>query len=154
MQRQGKRANPFYQAQAILSQRDHSIAELAAKLRRRGFAVEHVSDAITRLQKGGLLNDERFAGAFIDSTMRRTFVGPRWLRHKLRQKGIENNCIAAALQSAFPPGREQKIAYQAAAAWRRMHPSRRQDTDRLARFLTSRGFSTSVISTLLAAELN
>ncbi|MBI4021950.1 MAG: regulatory protein RecX [Candidatus Andersenbacteria bacterium] len=148
MPRQGQRTNPYYQAQAILARRDHSVAELAAKLRRQGFSAGQVTDTLGRLQQNSLLDDERFTSAYIAAALRRTSVGPIWLRHKLRQKGIQPNYIVAVLQRTFPPGRERSIARQAAAAWRRLHPSHQNDWHRLTRFLLSRGFSSDVISAL------
>ena len=146
MLRQGRLANPYYQAQAMLARRDHSTVTLTAKLRRQGFSAEQVRSTVARLQNSGLLNDERFTGNYIDAVLRRKPVGPLWLQHKLRQQGIEPELITAALHLAFPPGREEEIARRAAAAWRRLHPSRPPHIDALARFLASRGFSAAVIS--------
>lgn len=141
MMKQGKRSDVLYQAQAILSRRDHSRAELQAKLRRRGFTAGQIAVAVARLQQRGLLDDEQFTAAFISAALRRTIVGPRWLRSKLREKGIASERITTALQQAFPPGREEALIRQAAAAWRRLHPRHASDQARLYRFLASRGFS-------------
>lgn len=150
MMRQVKRADPFYQAQAILSRRDHSIAEVTAKLRRQGFAAGQITAAVTRLIERGLVNDDRFARAYIDAALRRTAVGPRWLQHKLLEKGITPELITAVLKQTFPRGRAEALAHQAAANWQRRHPRQASDQARLARFLASRGFSSEIISSILA----
>ncbi|HLD26001.1 MAG TPA: RecX family transcriptional regulator, partial [Candidatus Andersenbacteria bacterium] len=86
------------------------------------------------------------------------------LAAKLKQKGVGEAIIAAALEQAFPPGREAELARAAAAAWRRTHSpparggvrgggssaGRANHNQRLWRFLISRGFSTEVISTAVS----
>jgi regulatory protein len=138
---QGKRQDPNYQAEAILSRREHSVFEVKTKLRRRKFTQEQINEAVARLAARGLLNDERFAQVYVASTLRQKAIGPRWLRAKLVQKGIARPLIDATIAAAFPPGAEEEVARRAVETWRRTHPGSAPDHVRLARFLASRGFS-------------
>ena len=148
---QGKRQDPHYQAEAILSRREHSIFEMQTKLRRHKFTNQQITAAIGGLKSRGLLNDARFAQAYIASTLRRKAVGPRWLHAKLVQKGVARSVIDEAVTAAFPSGGEENLARQAADSWRRTHSKYAHDTQRLARFLTSRGFARNAIAIVLGA---
>lgn len=141
-----KRKDPIYQAQDILSRRDHSIHEVKTKLKRKGFTENQVTEAVTWLQEQKLLDDKKFARTFVENTLLYRAVGPRYLKLKLQQKGIAGPVLAAALQQAFPPGRESEVAKEAANAWRRAHPAHASDKNRLYRFLISRGFSPDKIT--------
>ncbi len=147
-----KRADPFYQAQDILSRRDHSEFELRTKMRRKHFTPAQVDAVVIRLKKINLLNDRKFAAMFIANTLLFKPVGPKYLSYKLKQKGIRSSLIEAALAEAFVPGREAELARQAATAWRRTHYPKNTDhieikkhQQRLIRILVSRGFSFSAI---------
>ena len=146
---QGKRHNPYYQAQAILSRRDHSVYELRLKLTRHGFSAEQVDTTVEQLKKEHLVNDSRFAAAFVESTLRRKAVGPRWLRAKLKQQGIEQSIIDHIFAGHFGNGQEEELLRQAAVQWRGRHQEFQHDHIRLTRFLVARGFSPGAITAYL-----
>ena len=143
MNMQGKRQDPFYQALNVLSRRNHSVFEVKAKLRRKGFNPQQIDRVVSQLKTQGLLDDRTFAVIFTDSTLRAKSVGPRWLKAKLRQKGIAATLVDEVISAKFPPGAEEKLARRAADTWRRSHPRHAHDSTRLMRFLASRGFSQS-----------
>ncbi|HBE90035.1 MAG: hypothetical protein A3E37_03435 [Candidatus Andersenbacteria bacterium RIFCSPHIGHO2_12_FULL_46_9] len=150
-----KRTNPYYVAQDILSRRDHSEFELRTKMRRKKFSPAEIDDAVAKLKKLNLINDQNFASMFIENTLLFKSVGPKYLAHKLKQKGLMSSLIEAALAAAFTPGREVKLASQAATAWGRTHHPKNTDRNeskkyqqRLIRLLAARGFSFSVIQSV------
>lgn len=158
----GKRQDVFYQAQAVLSRRDHSAAEVKAKLARKGFTTDEIAKTVDFLQEKKLLDDARFAQAYVESILRAKPVGPRYLSAKLKQKEIGESIIQKTLLQVFSPpyeggvpaegggrGREAILAEQAAAQWKRIHPKHAQDKQRLFRFLSSRGFTHDAISAIL-----
>lgn len=145
---QEKKHNPYYQALAIVSRRDHSVHEMRVKLKRRGFTIEQVTATIAKLKEESLLDDERFAKVFIESVLERKAVGSRWLRAKLRQRGIEQTIIDHTLAEQLDSGNEEKVLEQAARQWQRRHQQVRHEYARLARFLVSRGFSQGAIAAL------
>lgn len=134
-----KSQDVFYQAQAILSRRDHSSAEVKSKLRRQGFTAEEVAKAITFLQGQNLLDDARFARAYVQNMLSSKPVGLRYLRAKLRQKWVEERIINEVLQEKGKFAVE--LAKQATEQWKRLHPKHSDDRVRLYRFLISRGFT-------------
>lgn len=160
-----KRTDPDYQAQAILSRRDHSIFEVQTKMRRKGFTAAQIHSAIAKLKNLCLLDDHAFAHKYVKETLHFKAVGRRWLVRGLRQKGIGEPIINEALAKNLTPTREQELISQATAKWRRLHPSTGsgqaptgsgqapKDRQRLTRFLTSRGFSLAAITSVLKAVL-
>src|SRR5688572_26232861 len=85
----GKRSDPLYQAQAILSRRDHAEAEVRGKLKQKGFAEPQIEGAVAWLKQHRLLNDEAFARMYVENTLRFKPTGPRLLTQKLKQRGVE-----------------------------------------------------------------
>lgn len=137
----GKRTDPIYQAQAILAIRDHSMAEITLKLKKKGFAHPDIKDALVWLEQHKLINDQEFAERYIEGMIRSKPVGPRWLQAKLRQKGITPDVISATLARHCSPDRERELAKEATAAFILRSP----DPARLYRFLLTRGFSADII---------
>jgi len=143
-----KTQNPNYIAQTILSRRDHSEYEIRTKMKRKKFSPKQIDDTIASLKKIQLIDDKKFTTMYIDNTLLFKPVGPRWLRYKLKQKGIDDSMISSALTAAYPSGREAELAQQAAESWQKSHPKHQDDRVRLTRYLTSRGFSYEIINTL------
>lgn len=143
---QGKRTDPFYQAQDILSRRDHTEFELRAKLKKKGFGPDTINSVIAWLQDKRLLDDQKFTERYIVNTLQRKPVGPRWIVHKLKQKGIAPGVIEESLGAYLSVEHQEELARQAANSWRRQRPQYKDDKQRLQRFLLSRGFSFEAIS--------
>lgn len=129
----------------LLARRDHSRAELARKLAVHGDA-EAVEDAMARMDELGLVDDRRYAEAWIRGKAAR--FGAARLRHDLAQRGIDQDTIEAALQAEQPDSELDR----AREIWRARYgesPADRREWARQARFLQSRGFSSSIIAKLL-----
>lgn len=137
---QGKRINPYYMAQDILSRRDHSEHELRVKLQRKHFSPAQISDVVEKLKEKHLIDDERFAAAYVESSLRTKPVGPRWLMQKLSMKGLSREVSSRILAEALPPERLETLKQEARERWVRLHPKHADDRIRLQRFLISRGF--------------
>lgn len=148
---QGKRTDPFYQAQDILSRRDHTEFELRAKLKKKGFSPDKINSVVTWLQDRRLLDDQKFTERYIINTLQTKSVGPRWIAQKLRQKGIAPEVTEASLGAYLAFDRQAELAIQAANSWRRRHPQYKDDKQRLQRFLLSRGFSFEAISSVFTS---
>lgn len=144
---QGKRTNPYYVAQDILSRRDHAEGELRQKLQRKRFTATQIDDVVARLKTQRLLNDRVFAQRYVESILRTKAVGPRWLRAKLLQKGVAGTIAAVTIQRLLPPAEEQRLCQLAAERWRTGHRQHAADLQRLRRFLLSRGFSPDAMAT-------
>src|SRR5882724_7259685 len=82
----------FGAATALLRARDHAGAELAGKLRAKGFDPEPIAAVIAELRELGLINDARFAESFVRSHADRG-QGPVRISGELRQRGLSQELI-------------------------------------------------------------
>lgn len=118
----------------LLAKREYSRAALARKLREKGYLKEEVSEALDYCQVQQFLNDDRFVGAYIRSTLRRKPVGPYYLIQNLRQKGISEDTFWKVWETlGFS---EEELLANAKERYTQKYP----DQQKLRRFLQGRGF--------------
>ncbi|GJM08812.1 MAG: regulatory protein RecX [Lysobacteraceae bacterium] len=72
----------------LLSQREHSVAELLRKLAQRGIDQAVAQQCIDELASKGLQSDDRFTEAFVRSRIGRG-QGPLKIKAQLYQRGID-----------------------------------------------------------------
>lgn len=101
----------YKRATAILALRDHSRAELRAKLRERDHEEDVVDDLLGRLEDARLLDDPRFAESFVRSQREGRGSSTADIRRRLREKGVSDEDAAEALADA---GDDYPYALQAA----------------------------------------
>lgn len=105
----GEERSAFSRALDILSRRDHSEAELALKLRRKGVGEGEVEAVVARLRELGYLNDRRLAERIAESALAAgRMVGPR-LSRELRRRGIPRDLAAEAMAQSSE-GRDPREA--------------------------------------------
>ncbi len=133
----------------FLSYRPRSVEEVRRNLRNspKRFSAEAIEAVIERLQQAGLLDDEAFARFWVDN---RQQFGPRSaqaLRYELRQKGVPDETIQAALSDLD----ESEAAYRAVQSRirRYRHADERAFRKQLGDYLSRRGFSYSTIREVL-----
>lgn len=124
----------------LLTRRDHSRAELKAKLASEASSEDELDAMLNVLQEQRLLSDTRYATQRVISRARR--YGDARLRQDLRQHGVGDEDIAVAL----PEGGDE--AERCRAVWARKFgelPQSAEDRARQIRFLQYRGFSGEAI---------
>jgi regulatory protein len=121
-----------------LARRDHSAAEIGAKLARAGVSEAARADAVETLEGVGYLDDDRFARDRAARLAERGY-GDEWIRADLEARGIAREAAAAALDTLEP---ESERAARTV--------SKGGDAVRLARLLARRGFSDDTIDGALA----
>jgi regulatory protein len=84
-------------AARLLEARARSIGEVRRRLTSAGYRSDLVEGAITRLGELGMLDDEAFARAWVESRDRARPRGERALADELRLRGVDRTVIAAAL---------------------------------------------------------
>jgi regulatory protein len=97
-------------AARFLEARSRSVAEVRRRLTSAGYQPELIEGAIARLGELGMLDDEAFARAWVESRDRARPRGERALRDELRLKGIDRAIIDEVLGDrrsigAEPPDR-------------------------------------------------
>ena len=130
----------------LLAAREHSRLELERKLARR-HAPRTVAGVLDRLVEEGLQSDARFAEEYVRSRVERGF-GPLRIRAELRERGVSDDLIEAALAS-FDDSWHHHLAAVACRKYGDAPPADRRDLARRARFLASRGFPEHLIRELL-----
>ncbi|HPR06131.1 MAG TPA: recombination regulator RecX [Denitromonas sp.] len=129
----------------LLSQREHSRAELTRKLAPHGTPEEIVA-LLERLEDVDLQSDARFAESYVRSRQAR--YGSRRIALDLKQRGVSDDLIAAALDE----GSEGDDQARARDVWAKKFgtpPVDAREWARQARFLQGRGFGADVIHRIL-----
>ncbi|MCZ4306199.1 recombination regulator RecX [Zoogloeaceae bacterium G21618-S1] len=129
----------------LLSQREHSRAELTRKLAPHG-TPEEIAALLERLEDVDLQSDARFAESYVRSRQAR--YGSRRIALDLKQRGVSDDLIAAALDE----GSEGDDQVRARDVWAKKFgtpPVDAREWARQARFLQGRGFGADVIHRIL-----
>src|SRR3954454_141561 len=85
-------------AARFLEVRSRSVAEVRRRLTTAGYAPSLVEDAVTRLLELGILDDEAFARAWIESRDRSRPRGERAIRQELGLKGVDRPTVDLVLE--------------------------------------------------------
>lgn len=92
----------------FLEARQRSVAEVRRRLTTAGYRTELIDAAVARLGDLGILDDEAFTAAWVDSRDRARPRGERALRQELRLKGVEQALIDEAMSERRPePGGDE-----------------------------------------------
>lgn len=134
----------------LLAQREHSRLELQQKLLAKGFPADTVTTILDRLQTDKLLDEIRFAEAYIRSRINK---GYGWLRiqQELQQRGIDADTMEAGL-AALDTIDWSVLARQAHAKKFATAPTEPKEKAKQIRFLLSRGFGHAEIRAVLNEE--
>lgn len=128
-----------------LARREYSRAELHGKLLPHVTESDDLEAVLDDLEKRGWLSDERAVEQVVN--VRRSRFGPQRIAHELRQKGISDALIDAAL----PELKEGELE-SARLVWQKKFAGPPQDAKEKAkqvRFMQSRGFSLETVFKLL-----
>jgi len=124
----------------LLTRRDHSRAELKAKLAATAESEEQLDTVLDLLQAERLLSDHRYATQRVVARAGR--YGDARLKQELRQQGVSDEDISAAL----PEGGDETVRCR--AVWARKFsqlPQSMEERAKQMRFLQYRGFSSEAI---------
>ena len=84
---------PLDVALRALNRREHSIAEIEAKLAERGFGREEIEETVAELVHSHALDDGRFARAFAADKRELGGWGPERIAGALAQRGVSEDLI-------------------------------------------------------------
>jgi regulatory protein len=84
-------------AARFLEARSRSVAEVRRRLTGAGYRAELVEGAIERMTELGMLDDEAFARAWVESRDRARPRGERAIREELRLKGVDRASVDLVL---------------------------------------------------------
>ncbi|HEV2105024.1 MAG TPA: regulatory protein RecX [Candidatus Eisenbacteria bacterium] len=139
----------------LLERTRRTRADLARRLRDKGYAPATVTAVLDRLAEVGLVDDVEFARAYLAGRWGRRPAGWRRLQQELRVKGVAEADVAAARAriearegAVDELGTARKLAEQARPRYARLEPRAREQ--RLYALLARRGFDADVIRRALA----
>jgi regulatory protein len=125
----------------LLSQREHSRAELARKLARHEEEPGQLARILDELQAKGFIDEARVVESVLHRRAPR--LGAGRIRQELQAKGLDPERVAQAVATL----KDSELA-RARAVWRRKFEAPAQDATeraRQARFLAARGFGGETI---------
>ena len=138
----------------LLSQRARSRAELAQALRKRGVPDEAATAVLARFTEVGLIDDESFAQNMALAQHRERGLAARAVAVKLRQRGLPDSAVEAAL-GLIDPDSEREAARRLVArkipSLRGLSPETR--TRRLIGLLARRGYSPALAAEVVRGAL-
>lgn len=129
-------------AYSLLRIRPRSEEEMRHRLKLKGYGDTLVDEIIESLRRSGNIDDVKFAKFWVESRMHLNPVGDVVLKHELKNKGVSEAVIEAALEDKTKNYDEYEIAKSMAIdRFERLKKlDRRKATKRLYDFLLRRGF--------------
>ena len=131
----------------MLSYRTRSEKELIQSMRSSGIRQSIAEAVIGDLKRLHLIDDEEFAGKFINDLIRRKPAGEFLLKAELQKKGISDAVIDRVINQAFKEVSPVELARKGARHWLARHPRTlsNERQQKIAQYLYKRGFSWSII---------
>jgi len=136
------RVNAHEAALRLLSHRPRSESEMRTRLAMRGFDPVAIDDEVERLRNAGLLDDEKFARAWVEDRKRLAPRGRRMLKYELLGRGIDPESADQATRDI--DDQEVAIELARARARRAPHASYEAFVAKVGGFLRRRGFDFDV----------
>ena len=127
----------------LLTNREHSRAEVLNKLRLRQHPAVLIDPVLDDLVRRGLLSDERFAAHYVAHRLDKGW-GPLRIRAELEVRGVSELLIRTALEDAAPDW-EQRLVAVAQRKFGTTPIEGARDRTRRGRFLTQRGFPLGLV---------
>jgi regulatory protein len=132
----------------LLSQREHSRAELARKLAQHEEVPGELAKALDELQARDFIND----GRAVDSLVNRRSgkLGSARIKQELALKGLSGEAVAEAMESL----KDTEFS-RAQEVWRKKFGTPPQDPHERAkhmRFLITRGFNAEVVRRVVKGD--
>lgn len=155
---QKKPLNPkaeLLRLEALCNRAEHCSYEIAEKLRRRGFPQSQIDGMLERLIATRLIDDRRFATAYVHSKFAYSSWGRIKIRNGLYAKRIPAEIIDEVMEQEIDARQYTLTAFKAIRAkLRSLSPDtdRLQARQKLMRFAASRGYETSLIFRILSSS--
>lgn len=124
----------------LVSRRDHSRQEVLSKLCDDGYPADVRRSVVDAAQRGGVLDDARFAESFVRGKLAAGWGEARIVR-ELRARGVEAHELDGWPYAFFDPEDELARARQVVSRRTFREPNARA---KAVRFLVGRGFSYGV----------
>jgi regulatory protein len=142
--RTGKRKDVHERALGLLAVRQRSRGELERRLVQAGFEPEEVDGELDRLERVGLIDDEAFARAVVESRMGSRGESRRVVLMQLSRAGVPTDVAIDAVDDAIEDDEERARRVAEAKAPRLSGLEPQVAFQRLYGFLARRGYAPDV----------
>lgn len=135
----------------FLSYRDRSEKEVRTKLQRIGYDADIIDWVITELKRLKFMDDQRFAQSYAQTQMLTRPVGEHYLRHELKNKGLEEPLIEQTIEQIYQDKDQSIVAMELAAQRKKRYKNLDQikAKKRVSDFLLRRGFDWETVSEVM-----
>lgn len=127
----------------LIAYRPRSVREVQRRLKRAGADDADIAAVVERLKEVGLLDDDAFSRAWVDSRMRVSPRSKRMIAWELRRKGVSSADIQAALEEVDEEDAAYRAAMQRLPKLRGLAPLERKR--KLYDYLARKGFDYETI---------
>jgi regulatory protein len=131
----------------LLNYRMRTRREINERLRQKKFAPHIIDRVLSKLDSLGLVDDSRFAEAFVAEKIQSKPIGKRELERRLHEKGVSKETAAQAVSRLSDEVGQLELALKAAE--KKLRSLRgfdsRKKIEKLAAFLARRGFDWDTI---------
>ena len=130
----------------LIKSRLRSEKEIVEKLRLKNFSPQITEKVLENLRSTGLINDEKFARAYIHDILLKKSSGRKYLAQKLSSKGIKKDIISSVLKELLSEDEEKSILLKSAKSYvsRQRKSTKKIDEQKIFRrtvqYLLRRGF--------------
>ncbi|MFC1569219.1 regulatory protein RecX [bacterium] len=138
-------------ALSLLSYRARSIEEIRERLSQKGYDENIIDTIIEDFLRVGLLNDDSFASAYVQTRMIQKPMSKRMLIQELKQKGVEALLAVRAVQEGYGEKSEFEVARALIESKliRYRHDNLMKIRKKISDFLTRRGFDWEIVSEVI-----
>lgn len=132
----------YAKAVKLLATRMHTTGELFQKLKKRDFEDGEIRAVLRDLEEKGFLDDGKFAEIFVENLKRYKEWGYFGIKQKLRQRLVDDEIAAQALDEYYSNEDELQVAERALMKMKKLG---RTQLDKIIRSLQQKGFRSDVI---------
>ena len=136
-------------ALVLLTDMDRTEKGLLEKLQKSGFSPEAAKDALEYVRSYGYIDDARYAEHYVEVMQKKR--SRRRMEYDLVRKGVPQERIDAAMDTQGPEDERPLIRELAEKKAKHMDLSNPKDFNRLAAFLSRRGFRSEDILSVLSS---
>ena len=138
-------------AVSLLARREHSQAELRAKLAKADFDTDQIDQTLEQLSQSDIQSDARFAENYLRYRAQRGY-GSQKIKLELKQRGLDNDVISTVIAESELDWFELANAARL-KKFGETPPENINERMKQQRFLQYRGFSHDQINESLNSDL-
>lgn len=138
----------------LLTMAPRTRAQLAAALDRRGVPEDASAAVLERFTGVGLIDDAAFARAWVGSRHRGRGLARRALGQELRQRGVDSETVAAAVEELAPEAEREMAVRLVRRRLSRLHGVEPEvAVRRIAGMLARKGYPAGLAYAVVRSEL-